>query len=232
MKIIVLHGQTHKGSTNNITRIFLEKLSDENTEVTEFFMTKEGPAFCIGCFNCIMKGEEKCPHAAVVMPIEKAIEESDLIVFESPCYVFGMSGQMKTLFDHLSYRWMSHRPHNSMFSKVGVCISTSAGAGEKQVTKDLKRQLFWWGVPKIYQYSKKVGASSWEQVKPEKKAQIEKEVTKLASRISKNIGKAKPTLKTKIMFNIMRMNQKANNWNQTDKEHWLKNGWLAGSRPW
>lgn len=231
MKIAVVHGQTHKGSTHNITRLFLDKFSDENTEITEFFMTKDAPPFCVGCFNCFMKGEEKCPHSAIVQPIAKAIEDADLLILESPCYVFGMSGQMKTLFDHLGYRWMSHRPHRSMFNKVGLCISTSAGAGEKKVTKDLKGQLFWWGVPKVYGYSKKVGASSWEQVKPEKKAQIEKEVAKLANRISKNIGRAKPGIKTKVMFSIMRMNQKANNWNVTDKDYWLKNGWLSGTKP-
>jgi hypothetical protein len=34
------------------------------------------------------------------------------------------------------------------------------------------------------------------------------------------------------MFQIMRMNQKSNNWNPTDKEHWLKNGWLDTRKPW
>jgi multimeric flavodoxin WrbA len=232
MKITVLHGQTHKGSTQNITRLFLNKLSDENTEITEFFMTKDAPPFCLGCFNCFMKGEAKCPHSSIVQPIAKAMEEADLLVLESPCYVFGMSGQMKTFLDHVAYRWISHRPHGAMYNKVGLCISTSAGAGEKKVTKALKEQLFWLGVPKIYRYSKKVAASSWEQVKPEKKAQIEEEVTRLAKRIKKNICRVKPGIKTKFMFNIMRMNQKANDWNAADKEHWMKNGWLTGAKPW
>jgi hypothetical protein len=69
-----------------------------------------------------------------------------------------------------------------MFNKVGLCISTSAGAGEKRVTKDLKRQLFWMGVPKIYQYGKKVGASSWEQVKPEKRHRYKRKWPKLPSK--------------------------------------------------
>lgn len=232
MKITVLHGQSHKGSTYNITRLFLDKLSDESTEITEFFMTKDAPPFCIGCFNCFMKGEDKCPHSGIVQPIAKSIDEADLLVFESPCYVFGMSGQLKTLFDHLAFRWMSHRPYEKMFNKVGLCISTSAGAGEKNVIKALKQQLFWWGVPRAYGYSKKVGASSWEDVKPKKRAQIDKEVAKLANQVSRNIGNVKPGIKTKAMFNIMKMNQKANNWNATDKDHWIKNGWLGGTKPW
>ena len=232
MRIVVLHGQMHKGSTYNITKLFLENLSDENTEITEFFMPEDTPSFCIGCFNCFMKGEEECPHADKVQAIVKAMDEADLIILESPCYAFGMSGQLKTLLDHLAYRWMVHRPHPKMFSKVGLVISTAAGAGTKKVTKSLKDNLFHWGVAKIYRYGKNVAASSWESVKTEKKLKIEKDVKELSGKISKEIGNVKPGLKTKLMFHIMRMGQKANDWNPTDREYWLNNGWLGASRPW
>lgn len=232
MKIVVLHGQMHKGSTYNITKLFLENLSDENTEIIEFFMPENAPSFCMGCFSCFIESEEKCPHADVVQPIVKAIDEADLLILESPCYVLGMSGQLKTLLDHLAYRWMIHRPHPEMFSKVGLAISTAAGAGTKKVTKSLKDNLFHWGVPKIYRYGKNVGAMGWETVKPEKKLQIEKEVRRLSKQISKQIGRVKPGIKTKLMFLIMRMGQKANDWNPTDKEYWIRNGWLNDKRPW
>lgn len=232
MRIIVLYGQMHKGSTYNITRLFLDNLSDEGTEITEFYMPKDAPSFCIGCYNCFTKGEEQCPHADIVQPIAKAIEEADLLILASPCYVYGMTGQLKTFLDHLGYQWMPHRPHPKMFSKIGLVISTAAGAGTKRVTKTLQDNLFYSGVPKIYSYGKNVGASSWETVKPEKKLKIEKEVIQIATQISKLIGKTKPGIKTKVMFQIMRMSQKANNWNPTDKEYWLKNGWLDTSKPW
>lgn len=232
MKIVVLHGQMHKGSTYNITKLFLDNISDENTEIIEFFMPKDTPPFCLGCFNCFEKGEDNCPHADKVQPLVQAIDDADLLILESPCYVFGMSGQLKTFLDHLAYRWMAHRPHPRMFSKVGLVISTAAGAGTKSVTKSLKTNLFYWGVPKVYSYGKNVAASSWEAVKPEKKLKIEKEVKKKSSQISSQIGKVRPGLKTKILFLIMRMAQKANNWNPTDKDYWIRNGWLDSSRPW
>ena len=113
-----------------------------------------------------------------------------------------------------------------------LAISTAAGAGTKKVTKSLKDNLFHWGVPKIYRYGKNVGAMGWETVKPEKKLQIEKEVRRLSKQISKQIGRVKPGIKTKLMFLIMRMGQKANDWNPTDKEYWIRNGWLNDKRPW
>lgn len=232
LKITVLHGQMHRGSTYNITRLFLDKLSDEHTEITEFFMPKDTPSFCIGCFNCFTKGESQCPHVDIVQPVVKAIEEADLLILESPCYVLGMTGQLKTFLDHMGYRWMPHRPHPKMFSKVGLVISTAAGAGAKQVTKTLQDHLFYWGVPQIYRYGKNIGASSWETVKPEMKSRIEKEVIRIATKILKQVGKVKPGVKTKVIFNIMRMSQKANDWNPTDKEYWIKNGWLDRNKPW
>lgn len=232
MRIIVLHGQMHKGSTYNITKLFLDKLSDKDTEITEFFMPKNTPSFCVGCFNCFIKGEEKCPHADIVQPVAKAIEEADLLILESPCYVCGMSGQLKTFLDHMAYRWMPHRPHPKMFNKVGLVISTAAGAGTGKVTKALADNLFYWGVPKIYHYGKNVGALSWEAVKLEKKAQIEREVIRISAKILGRLYKVKPGIKTKALFKIMQMSQKSNNWNITDKEYWVKNGWLDGKKPW
>lgn len=232
MKIVVFHGQMHRGSTYNITKLFLDSMADKATQITEFFLPKDGPTFCVGCFNCFLKGEGFCPHVVAIEPLVQAIIEADLLIFESPCYVYGMTGQLKTFMDHLAYLWMPHRPHLSMFRKVGLVISTAAGAGAKQVTKNLKQNLFYWGVPKTFRYSANVGASSWETVNPKKKRRIEEQVSRLAPKIVKSVGKTKPGLTTKVIFRVMRLSQKANNWNPVDKDYWQHNGWLKKTRPW
>lgn len=232
-KISVLHGQLHQGSTYHITRLFLDRLTDGQTEISEFFFPKDGPDACIGCFNCFMKGETYCPHADIVQPIARAIENSDLVIMESPCYVFGMSGQLKTFLDHLGYRWMAHRPHPAMFSKVGLCISTAAGMGSGQVTKELEKQLFYWGFARSYRFGVNVNASSWEQIPPEKKAKIERKVDRVAARIANSLRhKVHSGLKTKFVFSLMRLNQKSNTWNPVDKNFWAGQGWLDGANPW
>jgi len=230
MKIAVLHGQSHKGSTYNITQLFINKIKDIDAEVNEFYFMKNDA--CIGCFQCFMKGEEQCPHYTQVSPIISAIQESDLVIIESPCYCMGMAGQLKIFLDHMGYRWMAHRPHSKMFRKVGLTISTAAGAGAKKVTKDMAQHMFHWGIPIIFKYGVNVGASSWEEVSEKKRLAIEKDVDRIADKVHKKIGKAKSSFKTKGMFSIMRMSQKSNNWNETDKKYWEKNGWLEKQRPW
>lgn len=62
-------------------------------------------------------------------PILKAMEQSGLILFCAPTYVYHVPGQMKSLLDHLAYRWMVHRPDLSFMKKQAVIINTAAGGG-------------------------------------------------------------------------------------------------------
>ena len=44
---------------------------------------------------CFLKWEEFCPGAEKVQPIIKSVEESDIIILDSPNYVMEMSGNLK-----------------------------------------------------------------------------------------------------------------------------------------
>ena len=154
IKITVIHGQMHKGSTYNITKQLIDKISGGEKEIYEYVMPSDGPNYCIGCYKCFDEGEDACPHAEKVQSIVRSMEISDIIIINSPTYCFGMTGQLKTLFDHFGYMWLPHRPNVAMFNKVGIVISTAAGTGANRVTKALEQQMFWLGIPKVYRYNK------------------------------------------------------------------------------
>ncbi|MGB4589610.1 MAG: NAD(P)H-dependent oxidoreductase [Clostridiaceae bacterium] len=232
MEITLIHGQMHKGSTYHITDMLKDKLVGEDTVIHEFYMPKDGPNYCVGCFQCILKGENFCPEADKVEKIKEAMLKSKVIIIDSPTYCFEMTGQLKTLFDHFAYQWMSHRPQGEMFTKIGVAISTSAGAGDKNVAKSIKRQLFWWGIPKVHTLNFKVNASAWEDTKENVRMKISKEVEETAHKIKGEFKHPKPKLKTRVLFNVMRKMQGSNTWNLVDKEHWQRNQWLEKARPW
>jgi multimeric flavodoxin WrbA len=231
MEITIIHGQGHKGSTYHITAMVRERLADSDTEVHEYYMPKDTPAFCVGCYQCLQKGEEYCPQADKVQKIVESMLRSEIIVIDSPTYCLEMTGQLKTLFDHLGYMWLSHRPRKEMFSKIGIAISTTAGAGANGVTKSIARQMFWWGVPKIYQLHFKVNAACWEDVSEDIKKKIEQKTEQLSHNVKNKIGRLKPNIKTKFLFNIMRRMQQSNTWNMTDRDYWQKNNWLEKTRP-
>ena len=68
MKITVIHGQSHKGSTYHIARMLTDRLGGE---VTEFMLPRDFSSYCCGCINCF-EDETKCPHYAKLSPITKA----------------------------------------------------------------------------------------------------------------------------------------------------------------
>ena len=232
MNITLVYGTERKGSTYNIAQLFLNRLKDEKSEVTEIFLPKDMPHFCRGCSLCFMKGEEYCPHYEQVNKVRIALEKADMLIFASPVYVYHTTGQMKTLLDHFGYQWMVHRPNQSMFGKIALIISTAAGAGMKTTNKDIADSLNFWGVARIFKYGKGVAAIDWKGVSDEKKAEIYKNVYTLSEKIIRTSKNVTPSIKTKTMFNVMRIVQKKGGFNKADTEYWKAKGWLERKRPW
>ena len=228
MKIAVIHGQSHKGSTYHTAHMLSEKLGGE---VKEFFLPRDFGSFCVGCNSCFMKSETACPHYESLKPLTQAMDEADVIILASPVYVYHATGAMKAFLDHYGHRWMVHRPEGKMFKKQGVCISTAAGAGMKSTNKDMADSLFFWGIAKTYKYGVPVMAVSWDGVSDKKKAAIEKKITKLADKIKRHQGKVKPSVKTRVFFEGMRLAQKSG-WNEVDSVYWKEKGWTERKRPW
>lgn len=228
MKITVIHGQNHKGSTYHIAKNLYDKLGGE---VKEFFLPKDFNKFCIGCTNCFIKSEKLCPHYKQLEPITQAIDEADVLIFASPVYVYHATGSMKAFLDHYGYRWMVHRPEEKMFSKQAVCISTAAGSGTKSTNKDMADSMFFWGVARTYNIGIAVFATSFDGVSDKVKNKIDSKTTAVAKKIKRNLGKAKPNIKTKAFFNVMRMLQK-NGFFENDKKYWIEKGWDKKARPW
>ena len=220
MKTVIVHGQSHKGSTYNIAHSLAEKLGGD---LSEFFLPRDFGEFCVGCTRCIVDGAEKCPHYKKLQPITEALDASDVIILASPVYVYHATGAMKAFLDHYGWRWMVH--------KQGVCISTAAGAGMKSTNKDMADSLFFWGVAKTYKIGIGVAATDWDGVSEKKKNIIAKKTDSIANKIRKNNGRVKSGLKTKGFFQIMRALQK-NGWNKKDVDYWKEKGWLDKARPW
>ncbi|MCL2138716.1 MAG: NAD(P)H-dependent oxidoreductase [Treponema sp.] len=227
MKITLIHGQNHKGSTYRIARMTAEKTGGI---IEEFFLPGDLNEGCLGCYACLDKGREFCPHSEKVGKILNSMLSSDVIIIGSPTYVLEMTGHLKNFFDHLFSAWLSHRPEEAMFSKTAVAVSTAAGMGMNGVTKSLARQMFFLGVPKVYRMPVRTAATSWDAVK--NKNQITARAEKIAGKIAAKNGKAAAGIKLRLMFSVMRLMQKKNNWAPLDKKYWEDRKWLEKERPW
>lgn len=237
MKITVINGTEKHGITYRLKEIFLEQFKGK-AEITEFYLPKDGPGFCIGCTQCFLKDQNLCKDAQCVQKIEKALLEADLLVFSSPAYVMHTTGAMKTLLDHFGYRWMPHRPAKEMFGKRAVIITQCLGAGDSSTAKDIKDSLSWWGISHIRKCGfKLMGDVVWDRLSEKKRAQMTYGVTSMAHKFAA-IDYSKPAhtnLITKAKFYIVRSMQTGlgkDNPEYTDYKYWKANGWIDKVRPW
>lgn len=237
MKITVINGTEKHGVTYRLKEAFLERFK-QNAEITEFYLPKDCPSFCLGCTSCFTKGEDTCKDYPYISAIEKSLLDADLIVMTSPAYVMHATGAMKAMLDHLAYRWMPHRPAAEMFGKRAVIITQCLGAGSKTTAKDIKHSLSWWGVSKIKMCcSTLMGDIVWNNLSDKKRKKLMNKVDRLARKFGK-INYSKPAhtkLITKIKFGFCRIIQKhvkKSGKAGLDCQYWQDHGWLNNNRPW
>ena len=230
MKVLIISGTNHTGSTYNLGRIVAEKITSAEN-ISEVFLPRDFDEFCLGCTTCFSKSADNCPHYEKLKPITELIDASDVLILTSPVYVYHCTGQMKALLDHYGWRWMAHRPDERMFSKQAVVVATAAGAGMKSTMKDMADSCFFWGIPQIYKLGVAVAAIDWQSVKPEKKDSINAKADSIAKKILKREKKVPVGIKTRAFFKIMSLLQR-NGWNKADMDYWKEKGWTGSKRPW
>ena len=237
MKITVINGSEKKGVTYKLKEIFLDELRN-NAEITEFYLPKDCPEYCVGCTTCFMKDEHGCKDAEYVQKIENAMLEADLLVFTTPVYVYHVTGALKSMLDHFGYRWMVHRPAKEMFGKRAVIITQCLGGGNKSAAKDIKDSLSWWGVSYIKQCRFKLMSEIlWDKIPAKRRAVFTKKLIIMAEKLRK-IDYTKPAkdgIVAKMKFYVCRMIQKSigkNNPESADYLYWTEKGWTGPARPW
>lgn len=237
MKITVINGTEKHGVTYRLKEIFLERFSG-HSDIREFYLPRDCPAFCSGCTNCILQSEHLCKDAGSIQKITSSLLESDLIVMTSPAYVMHTTGAMKAFLDHLAYLWMPHRPAPEMFTKRAVIITQCLGAGAKSAAKDIKHSLSWWGISKITVFTGTLmGDIVWERLAEKKRAELMEKINRLSDYFS-SINYTKPpkvNAGIRIKFLFCRMMQKSLHENDSeylDGKYWEEMGWLGNTRPW
>lgn len=230
MKTVIIHGQSHEGSTCMVARELAEKAGGE---LTEFFLPRDFDEPCLGCWTCFKRDMTCCPHFEKLRPIAEAVDAADLIILASPVYVYHATGQMMAFLDHFGTRWIVHRPEEKMFSKQGVVISTAAGGGMKSTCKDMADSLIMWGVRKVYRLGFGVRAVEPDGIPPKIRAKISRKTDRLAHTIRKNAKKSGVTLRGRFWFHMVRlMHRAAQDTGNPDYPYWEERGWHGKARPW
>ncbi|MDY3068068.1 MAG: flavodoxin family protein [Parabacteroides sp.] len=97
MKVTVLNGSPRKGNTSKALDIFQESLN-ASYEVERFDLYESSIKACRNCNGC-KPDENGCVHHDGANKILQELISSDIIVFGTPVYYWGISAQMKLLID-------------------------------------------------------------------------------------------------------------------------------------
>ena len=98
MNIIVLQGSPNReGSTRIIVDAFADgaSMAGHRVEIVDVARLNIRP--CTGCVKCGYEGP--CVQRDAMGELREKILASDMIVFATPLYYFGMSAQLKTIVD-------------------------------------------------------------------------------------------------------------------------------------
>lgn len=98
MKIIILMGSPNrKGSTSILVENFVKGAKEAGHECDIIDVCHANVKPCIGCVACGYEGP--CVQKDDTQIIKEKLLSSDMIVFATPLYYYGMSAQLKTVVD-------------------------------------------------------------------------------------------------------------------------------------
>ncbi|MEM1485098.1 NAD(P)H-dependent oxidoreductase [Oscillospiraceae bacterium PP1C4] len=229
MKIVVINGTPQKGVTYHMKEMFLNELRNEN-DVVEFYPS-DMPSFCIGCKNCFLKGESKCPHYSCTNVIWTAVLDADLLVFAYPVYALRAPASIKSLLDHFCVHWMVHRPDAEMFKKTAVIITNSVGAPNGSAQKDVKTSLSWMGVSKIHTCGAgMMGDIFIESMTEQHHKMLGKKMKALAGKVNNSSARTGKSIKVRLLFAMCKFQHKMTLQSETtpclDNQHYIDNNWI------
>ncbi len=126
MKILALIGSPRKGGNTDILVDQILKGAETKGHASEkLYLYRYEISPCMDCRRC-KKSEHVCPVKDGMQKIYPKIRGADVIVFGTPNYWNGPTGQMKLLFD----RMRPFAANGGVEGKRGIVVSP-AGAGPK-----------------------------------------------------------------------------------------------------
>ncbi|WP_405276234.1 flavodoxin family protein [Methanobrevibacter sp.] len=103
MKILVLKGSPNiNGSSAMLADNFIKGATEAGHSIEEIDVAHSNVSPCTGCVHCGYEGE--CILSDDMDEIREMVLNSDMLVFVTPLYYYGMSAQLKTVIDRFCSR--------------------------------------------------------------------------------------------------------------------------------
>lgn len=124
-KVLIVSSSLRYGSNSEILAHEAERAAIKNKNEVSFLNLKgKVIKFCIGCLSCQKSGQ--CVLKDDMAAMIEQVSLADVLVFVTPIYYYGISGQLKTFLDRCNPLYIK----KNNFKEVYM-ITTSAELGEE-----------------------------------------------------------------------------------------------------
>ncbi len=129
MKNILVISTSLRGKSNSdaLADEFVRGAVEAGNSVEKVELRGKKIAFCTGCLSC--QKTQKCAINDDAREIAEKMLNADVIVFATPVYYYGMSGQMKTLLDRANPLYTTDFKFREIY-----LLATAAEDGENTVS--------------------------------------------------------------------------------------------------
>ena len=133
MNILALSCSPRKnGNTVAMLEEVLRGARDKQADVELYSVSGKNIQPCEGCWKCVTSGE--CPIDDDMQELYDELVNADGIVFGTPIYLYGMTGQAKTILDRTV---ALNQPGRNLANKVAGVVATCGSLGLVDALKDL-----------------------------------------------------------------------------------------------
>lgn len=135
-KVLFISSSLRKSSNSEKLLKEVEKGVIANNDYTEFITLRDKDIrFCRGCMTC--QDTHRCVIEDDAPVLTEKIGEADVLVFATPVYYYGISGQLKTLLDRCNPLYGSEYRFREVFLvTTSEDDSPSAASGAIQAIKN------------------------------------------------------------------------------------------------
>lgn len=131
-KILIVKTSLRANSNSDyLADILFGELRKEGKDVVSVSLKGKHIEFCHGCLVCQKKGA--CVIKDDASTISQMMHDAETIIFATPVYYYGMSGQMKTLLDRSNWLYASDYKFRNIYL-VAAAAENADSAIDKTIT--------------------------------------------------------------------------------------------------
>ena len=132
MKITALQGSPRKkGNTAKVLEWVKEELERSGHQFESIYLTSKKVSPCLACAKCKDKPDEiGCVQKDDAIEILEKMAASDVVIFATPLYFWGVSAQLKAIIDRTYSLYVSyHQPDHASLIEGRRLAMLATGAG-------------------------------------------------------------------------------------------------------